>query len=107
MKLDVRSAAVAAGSVAAMAYALCTLFCVLVPEPTVAYLTTMLFHIDVTGLYRQITWGSFIASLLGWGLGTAVMVGATAWLYNRLAWRESDRRVFASQRDFAAAGRTS
>ena len=30
MKLDVRSAAVAAGSVAAMAYALCTLFCVLI-----------------------------------------------------------------------------
>jgi hypothetical protein len=89
MKLDVRAAAVAAGTIAALAYALCTAFCVLVPESTVAYLTTVFFHIDVTGLYRQITWGSFIASLLGWGLGTAIVAGATAWLYNRLVRTEA------------------
>jgi hypothetical protein len=105
MKLDVRAAAVAAGSIAALAYALCTAFCVLVPEPTVAYLTKVFFHIDVTGLYRQITWGGFIASLLGWGLGTAVMAGAAAWLYNRLARTEAKRSSPASERDFAAAGR--
>lgn len=85
MKLDVRAAALAAGSIAALVYALCTAFCVLVPESTLVYVTTVFFHIDVTGLYRPITWGSFIASLLGWGLGTAVVAGATAWLYNRLA----------------------
>ena len=105
MKLDVRAAAVATGCIAALAYALCTAFCVLVPESTVAYVTTVFFHIDVTGLYRQITWGSFIASLLGWGLGTAIVAGATAWLYNRLARTESARSLSASQRDFAAAGR--
>lgn len=106
MKLDVRAAAVAAGSIAALAYALCTAFCVLVPESTVAYVTTVFFHIDVTGLYRQITWGSFIASLLGGGLGTAVVAGATAWLYNRLAMTPvSETSTLTSQRDFAAAGR--
>ena len=70
MKLDVGAAALAAGSIAILVYALCTAFCVLVPESTVVYVTTVFFHIDVSGLYRQITWGSFIASLLGWGLGT-------------------------------------
>ena len=106
MKLDVRAAAVAAGGIAALAYALCTAFCVLVPEPTVAYLTTVFLHIDVSGLYRQITWGNFIASLLGWGLGTAVLAGATAWLYNRLARTEAASQVVRRQ-DFASTGRMS
>lgn len=106
MKLDVRAAALAAGSIAALVYALCTAFCVLVPESTVVYVTTVFFHIDVTGLYRQITWGSFIASLLGWGLGTAVVAAATAWLYNRLARTPVGKTsTLASQRDFAEAGR--
>lgn len=89
MKFDVRAAALAAGSIAILVYALCTAFCVLVPESTLVYVTTILFHIDVSGLYRQITWGSFIASLVGWGLGTAVVAGAIAWLYNRLARTEA------------------
>ena len=107
MKLDVRAAAVAAGSIAALVYSLCTAFCVFVPESTVAYVTTVFFHIDVTGLYRQITWGSFIASLLGWGLGTALATGTTAWLYNRLARTPvSETSTLASQRDFAETGRS-
>ena len=106
MKLDVRAAAVAAGSIASLAYALCTAFCVLAPESTVVQLTTAFLHTDITGLYRQVTWGSFIVSLLGWGLGTAVMAGATAWLYNRLARTPfGETSTLASQRDFAGAGR--
>ena len=100
MKLDVRAAAVAAGSIAALVYVLCTAFCVLLPESTVVYVTTVFFHIDVTGLYRQITWGSFIVSLLGWGLGTAVVAGGMAWLYNRLARTPvGDTSTLASHRE--------
>lgn len=105
MKLDVRAAAMAAGSIAALVYALCTAFCALVPESTVVYLTAIFLHIDITGLYRQITWGTFVAGLLGAGLGTAALAGATAWLYNRLARTEAERPASASQRDFAASGR--
>lgn len=106
MKLDVRAAAVAAGSVTALVYALCTAFCVLAPESAVVQLTTAFLHIDITGLYRQVTWGSFIVSLLGWGLGTAVVASATAWLYNRLVRTPvGETSTLASQRDFAGAGR--
>jgi hypothetical protein len=35
MKLDVRAAVVATGNIAALVYAFCTAFCILVPEPTV------------------------------------------------------------------------
>src|SRR5579859_1646919 len=104
MKLNVRAAAVAAGSIGSLAYALCTAFCVLVPESTLAYVTTVFFHIDVTGLYRQITWGSFIASLLGWGLGSAVVAGAIAWLYNRLARSEAEGHHFARRQVIASTG---
>lgn len=107
MKLDIRAAALAAGSIATLVYAICTAFCVLVPEPTVVYVTTVFFHIDVAGLYRPITLGNFIASLLGWGLGTAVVAGATAWLYNRLARSPvGETSTLARERDFAEAGRT-
>ncbi|MHB8863225.1 MAG: DUF5676 family membrane protein [Pirellulaceae bacterium] len=105
MKLDVRAAALAAGSIAALVYVLCTVFCALVPESTVVYLGTVFLRVDLTGLYRQVTWGSFVAGLLGYGLGPAVMAGAMAWLYNRLARMEDERSLSASERDFAAAGR--
>lgn len=105
MKLDVRAAALAAGSIAALLYTLCTAFCALVPESTVVYLTTVFLHIDITGIYRQITWATFVVGLLGAGLGTAAVAGATAWLYNRLARTEPERSSSANQREFAAAGR--
>ena len=105
MKLDVRAAALAAGGIAALAYALCTVFCVVLPESTVAYLSTALLHVDLTGLYRQIGWGIFLGGLLGSGLGMAAIAGATAWLYNRLARTETETSSSSSERDFAAAGR--
>ena len=105
MKLDVRAAALATGGIAALAYALCTVLCVVLPESTVADLGTALFHVDLTGLYRQITWGIFLGGLLGSGLGMAVMAGATAWLYNRLTRREAETSSSSSERAFAAAGR--
>jgi len=104
MKLDVRAAALAAGSIAALAYALCTAFCALVPESTVVYLTTAFLHMDITGLYRQITWRTFIIGLLGAGVVTGVVAGATAWLYNRLARTDAERPLSANQREFAAPG---
>lgn len=106
MKLDVRAAALAAGSIATLAYALCTVFCALVPESTVVYFTTAFLHIDISGLYRQIAWGTFVIGLLGYGLGTAIVAGAAAWLYNRLARTDAERPLSVNQREFAAARRT-
>ena len=98
MKLDVRAAALAAGGIAALAYALCTVFCAVAPDSTVAYLGTAFFHVDLTGLYRQMTWGTFFIGLLGAGVGTGIMVGATAWFYNRLARMDAETPLSAKQR---------
>jgi hypothetical protein len=106
MKLDVRAAAVAAGVVAALAYAICTAFCALLPESTVADLVVVFLHVDLSGLYRQISWGSFVAGLLGSGLGTAVVAGAAAWLYNRLARTDAEGSLLTNQKGFAGTRRT-
>ncbi len=105
MKLHVRAAALAAGSIAALAYALCTLFCAFVPESTMAYLGTAFFHVELTGLYRQMTWRTFAIGLLGVSVGTGLAACATAWLYNRLARTDAEKPLYANQRDFAATGR--
>ena len=85
MRLDVRAAALAAGSITALVYITCTAFCFFVPESTLIYVTTVLFHIDLSDLYRESTWAELVISLLGWGLGTASVAGTTAWLYNLAA----------------------
>ena len=97
MKFDVRAAALAAGGIATLAYALCTAFFALVPEPTAVYVTAGVLHIDSTGLNRQMTLGTVVVGLLVWGLGTAAAAGATAWLYNRVASSGSERSHFAAR----------
>lgn len=64
MKFDVRAAAVAAGSIADLAYALCAAFYALVPEPTAVYVTAGVLHINSTGLERQMALGTVVVGLL-------------------------------------------
>jgi hypothetical protein len=104
MKLDVRAAALAAGSIAALAYALCTVFCAVTPESVVVYLGTAFFHVDLTGLYRQMTWGTFVIGILEATVGTGIMIAATAWLYNRLARMDVEKPLSAKQGEFPAGG---
>jgi hypothetical protein len=106
MKLDVRAAAMAAGIIAALVYAICSAFCVLVPESTVVKFTTDFLHIDVTGLYRQITWWILVVGLLGWGMGTAVVAGSMACLYNRLVQSKAEKSQVARQEDLVSTRRT-
>lgn len=104
MKIDVRAAALATGGISTLAYALCTAFFALVPEPTAVYVTAGVLHIDSTGLNRQMTLGTVAVGLLVWGLWTAAAAGATAWLYNRLTRAAGDESSAPRRRDFAAAG---
>ena len=84
MKLNVRSFALAVGCITAAIFTICAFFVAVAPEATAAFFS-YLFHINLTGLTRPISWGSFFAGLVGSGLGMALSAGAAAWLYNRLA----------------------
>ena len=84
MKLDIRAFAISVGGVTGVVFTICAFFVAIAPEATRAFVG-YLFHVDLTGLARTISWGSSFAGLLGTGLGMAFFAAAVAALYNRLA----------------------
>lgn len=83
MKLDLRAFAMASALMAAILFILCTFFVFIAPKETTA-VAGHVIHADLSGIVRSLTWGNFFGGLLGWTVGTAIVAGATAWLYNRL-----------------------
>ena len=86
MKLDIRAFALAVGGITAAVYTICAFFVAIAPEATRAFFS-YLFHIDLTGMASTISWGSYLAGLLGTGLGMAFLAAVVAALYNRLSQR--------------------
>ena len=80
--LDPLALGLAAGTLAALLFSLCALAVALAPEATVLLASDMI-HLDLTGLARSLTWGSFVVSLLCWTFGTGLVFAAAAGLYNR------------------------
>ncbi len=84
MKLKIWPFSISVGIVAAVAFVICAFFVALAPETT-ASLFSYLFHIELTGLTRSISWGGFFAGLLASALGMGLSAAVVAWLYNRIA----------------------
>jgi hypothetical protein len=84
VKLNVRALSFASGIVAAASFAVCALAVALAPGLTSRFFSYV-FHIDLTGLSRMITWSSFFGGMLAFAIGVAIHVGLAAWAYNRLA----------------------
>jgi hypothetical protein len=92
----------AAGIVAAVLFTICALAVAVAPESTTA-LAGYLIHLDLSGVIRTLTFGSFIAGLVIWTLGTAITFGFAAAIYNKLVARVGvAQRVGAA--DLAAQG---
>lgn len=81
--LDARAFALAAGGTASLLSAVCALALVVSPAGTRALLG-LLIHSDATGMPVVVTWTSAIVSVVGWGIGTGLVFGAAAAVYNRL-----------------------
>lgn len=87
MRLDARAFGVAAGVTAAILFALCAATVAVAPTTTTAF-AGYLIHVDLSGMSRTLTWGSFVGGLFTWTLGTGLTFALAGWLYNRLqAWR--------------------
>lgn len=84
MKLNVKALSFASGIVAAASFIICALAVVVSPGLTSRFFS-FVFHIDLTGLSRTITWASFFGGMLLFSVGVSVFVGLTAWCYNRLS----------------------
>lgn len=85
MQLDVRSLGLAAAGMAALLRTLCSLLTVVAPG-SARSITATLLHLDSTALPAlTVTWGGFVASLVGWTLLVGLSVAGVGSVYNRLA----------------------
>jgi hypothetical protein len=82
MRLDSRAFGLAAGAIAAALFTLCALAVAIAPTWTTAVASTLI-HLDLTGIARTITWGSYFAGLVCWSIGTGLVFAAVGGLYNR------------------------
>ena len=83
MKLNTGALFWAVGFVSAASYAICAVLVAAAPGAT-SRLLSWVFHIDLTGLSREVTWANFLGGILGFSLLTAILAWASAWAYNRL-----------------------
>lgn len=81
MKPNVWEFGGAVGIAVAAAFTICAFFVAVAPDATAAFIG-YLFHIDLSGLTRSITWGSYFAGVLGVGIWTALWAAVAAKLYN-------------------------
>lgn len=84
MKLNIWPFSLSVGIVTAVASIICGLLIALAPEATMA-VVSYLFHIDLTGLARAITWGGFFAGLVVSVLVMMLGAASVAWLYDHFA----------------------
>ena len=75
----------AAGITAALVSTLCAAFLAIAPG-TATTLVGLAVHQDLSGfaLTPEVTWTSYFTGILFWGLGTGLIFGFAAWLYDRL-----------------------
>jgi FtsH-binding integral membrane protein len=82
MRIDPRAIGSAAGITAAILFVVCAVAVAIAPGFTTS-LAGLLFHLDLSGITRHLTWVTFLGGLVAWSLGTALTFGFTARLYNR------------------------
>jgi len=84
MRLDARAFGLAAGAAAAVLFVICAVAVAIAPEATTAF-AGHLIHVDLSGMTRTLTFGSFVGGLICWFAGTTVTFWLVAAIYNRLA----------------------
>ena len=83
MRLDPKAFGLAAGLTATVLFVIYAIAVALAPDASTA-VGGFLFHVDLRGLVRTLTWASAIGGLVAWGVGTGLVFWFTAALYNRL-----------------------
>jgi hypothetical protein len=84
MKLNARAMALAAAIVAAVFFAACMSFVAVAQAETVRFISYV-FHLDLTGISRSITWASFLVGVAFLAVYVGFFGGILAAVYNRLA----------------------
>src|SRR5512147_2506531 len=77
MRLDTRAFAFAAGVTTAVLFVICALAIAIAPGPTTAF-AGYLILMDLSGIQRKLTIGSFVVGLIVWTVGVGLTFGLTA-----------------------------
>jgi hypothetical protein len=80
MKLNVWAFGRVVGLASAVFFTICAFFVAIAPQATPEVIEYLL-HINLSGLARSITWGSYVAGVLAIGIGTTLWAAAVAKLY--------------------------
>ncbi|MSR07252.1 MAG: hypothetical protein EXR93_09335 [Gemmatimonadetes bacterium] len=83
MQLDARGFGIAAGTTAAALSAVCWAVIAVAPRAA-TQLFGMMIHVDLGNLLRAATVPSFVVGVVCWGVGTGLVFGFGAWVYNRM-----------------------
>ena len=83
MKLNIWAFGIAVGTVIASAFTICAFFVAVAPQATADFIGYLL-HINLTGLTRAISWGSYVAGVLAVGIWAAFWASVAAKFYNFL-----------------------
>ena len=83
MKLNIVAFGFAVGTVVAAAFTICAFFVAVAAQATADFIGYLL-HINLSGLTRSISWGSYVAGVLAVGIWTALWAAVAAKLYNFL-----------------------
>lgn len=91
-----------AAGIAAALFVVCVAGVALAP-PAVTAVWGAVLGIPLTTLARRLSWDRYVAGLVVWTSGTALLVAGAAWLYDRLVL--VGPRLRTSSRTFAATHR--
>lgn len=81
---NVRALTITGIVVAAAIYIICAAFVAVAPD-TAATIGGYIFHMDLSGVGRTLTWGGGVIGLVVFTAFIALVCGASGTLYNRLA----------------------
>ena len=83
MKLRPQAFGLAAGAAAVVLFVICAVVAAIAPGSTTAF-AGYLIHMDLSGMTRTLTLGSFVGGLVFWFVGTTMTFWFVASVYNRL-----------------------
>lgn len=81
--IDSRSFGIAAGAAAGIVFVLCAAAIAIAPMTAAAFFGYVM-HADLAQIARAMTVGGFVVGLLFWSIGTGLVFGLGATIYNRL-----------------------
>ena len=96
MRIDSRAFGLAAGMVSGALFTLCAVAVAIAPVWTTS-VAGFLLHVDLSGVARTLTWGSFFGGLLCWSILVGLVFASLGGLYNRFL----GRAVAVRRRDVA------